>query len=151
MRLVLLGLVGYLVGGAAIVGGAAALLLFAVDVAITKVPVQQGAREVAPRVQMWLDRKAEALVYAERQKAAAVAEKERTEALRIKIPSAADHEAFARVRDQERRALEREMARSKDKPKRTTTQPSRQPSVPERADGSRVARGLYPDLHGRTE
>jgi hypothetical protein len=151
MRLVRLGLVGYLVGGAAIVAGAAALLLFAVDVATTMVPVQQSAREVAPRVQMWLDRKAEALVYAEREKAAAVAEKERTEALRVKVPSLADHEAFARVRDQERRALEREMARSKDKAKRTTTQPSRQPSVPERADGSRVARGYYPDLHGRTE
>ena len=148
MLLVLLHVFGYLVGAAAVVAGSAALLLFASDTAITMVPVQEGARQVAPRIQMWLDRKAEALVYADRENAAVLAEKDRTEALRVRISSAGDHEAFARVGDHKGRAPENKMARTKNKAKGATTQRSRPPSVPKQADGSRVARSHYPDLHG---
>jgi hypothetical protein len=91
MRL-LLGLLSYLIAAVA-VGGAAAFLFSAGESGVRMVPAQQETPKVAPRIQRWLDRNAEGLVYAEKEKADAFAEKERVEALRIKIPSTAELDA----------------------------------------------------------
>ena len=123
----LLGLLSYLIAAVAIVGGAATLLLSVVEPAITMVPAQQDARKVAPRIQAWLDRKVEGRAYAEKEKAAAIAEKEGAEARRMKSPATAELEAFARAHDDEKQAAERESAgRMKDKAKQETRKRSRQ-------------------------
>ena len=112
--------------------------------------------KVAPRVQAWLDRNAEGLVYAEKQKAAALAEQKRAEARRMKIPSTAELAAFALARDEERQAAERESAtRTKHTAKRDPGRRSRQLRDAEHAGPPRVAQGqssqYYPDLHGRSQ
>ena len=106
MRL-LLGLLSYLIAAVAVVSGAAAFLFSAAEPAVRMGLAQQETPKVAPRVQAWMDRNAEGLVYAEKEKAAAFAEKERAEALRIKIPSTAEHAAMARARDKEEKASRR--------------------------------------------
>jgi hypothetical protein len=153
MRL-LLGLLSYLIAAVAIGGGAAALLFSTVEPAVTMAPAQQDARKVAPRIQAWLDRKAEGLVYAEMEEAAAFAEQERAEARRMKIPSTAELAAFARAREEEKQAAEREIAgRVKDNAKREARRRSRQLRNAERAGRPRVAQEqslqYYPDVHGQ--
>jgi hypothetical protein len=77
-----------LVAAAVIASGTAAVLFVAAESAPRRpTAVQQKAPVVGPRVQAWLDRKAEEFAYAEKQKAAALAEKERAQALRVEIPS----------------------------------------------------------------
>ena len=152
----LLGLLAYLIAAIAIVGGAAAFVFSVVEPAVTTVPVQQEVRKVAPRVQAWLDRKAEGLVYAEMEKVAALAEQKRAEARRMKIPSTAELAAFALARDEERQAAERESAtRTKPTAKRDPGRRSRQPRDAEHAGPPRVAQGqslqYFPDLHGRSQ
>jgi hypothetical protein len=151
----LLGLLAYLIAAVAIVGGAAAFLLSAIEPGVTMAPARQDARKVAPRVQAWLDRKAEGRDYAEKEKAAASAEKKRAEARRMKIPSTAELAAFARARDEERQAAEREGAAwMKDNAKREARRRSRQLREAEHAGPPRVAQGQslqhFPDLHGRS-
>ena len=70
----------------------------------------------SPRIQAWLDRKAEGVAFAERERAAAQAERERADALRAKLAAAPQpyvapraQEARAQVTE-ERRAAERERA-----------------------------------------
>jgi hypothetical protein len=127
MRL-LFGLLSYLVAAVAIISGAAALLFSTVEPAVRTMQPQQEAPKVAPRVQAWLDRNAEGLVYAEKERAADVAGKERAEALRIRIPSTAEHAAMARARaNGEKQAVERESAtRTKESARREARRPSRQ-------------------------
>src|SRR5262245_28530725 len=92
------GLLSYLVAAVGVAGGAAALLLYAMQSMAGVAPTQQAvAKETAPRIQAWLDRKAESADYAAREEAAARAERERAEALRIKIPSAAEYADRARA------------------------------------------------------
>jgi hypothetical protein len=152
----LLGLLSYLIAAVAIVGGAATFVLSVVEPAVTMAPAQQEARKVAPRVQAWLDRKAEGRAYAETEKAVAIAEKERADARRMKSPATAELEAFARARDDEKRAAERESAgRMKDNAKQEARRRSRQLRDAERAGPPRVAQEqslqYYPDLHGRSQ
>jgi hypothetical protein len=151
----LLGLLAYLIAAVAIVGGAAAFLLVAVEPAVTMAPAQQNARKVAPRVQAWLDRKAEGRDYAEKEKAAASAEKKQAEARRMKIPSTAELAGFALARDEERQAAERESAaRKKDSAKRDGKRRPRELRDAERSGPPRVAQEqslqYFPDLHGRS-
>jgi hypothetical protein len=118
MRL-LLGLLSYLIAAVAIVGGAAAFLFSAGEPAVRMVTAQQETPKVAPRIQRWLDRNAEGLVYAE---------KERVEALRVKIRSTAENAAMAQARDKkEKQAAERESAtRTNESAKREAGRRSRQ-------------------------
>jgi hypothetical protein len=67
MRLIL-GLLSYLIAAVAIVSGASAFLSYAVEPGTRTVPAQQETPKMAPRVQAWLDRKAEGLVYAEKER-----------------------------------------------------------------------------------
>jgi hypothetical protein len=80
MRL-LINLVLCLIAAAVIASGTAAALIVTKELARGLAPAQQRAKapSVGPRVQVWLDRKAEEQAYAEKGKAAALAEKERKE------------------------------------------------------------------------
>src|SRR5262245_26492873 len=80
MRL-LINLVRCLVAAAVIAGGTAAALIVAKELVPRQAPPQQNSKEpiVGPRIQAWLDRKAEEQAYAEKENAAALAEKERKE------------------------------------------------------------------------
>ncbi len=73
-------------------------------------------RMSASRVQAWLDRKAEELAHAEREKAAAIAEQERAEALRVEIPPPAEPPAMARARNADEKHAVR-LKRAKSKPR----------------------------------
>jgi hypothetical protein len=128
MRL-LFGLLTYLIAVVAIVGGTAAFLSSVVEPVVRMGPAQQDTPKVAPRVQAWLDRNAEGLVYAEKEKTAAFAEQERAEALRITIPSMAEHSAMARAHDKEgKQTAQRESApRATERKKREAKRRSRQP------------------------
>jgi hypothetical protein len=151
MRLVV-GLLAYLIAAVAFVGAAAALLFTAAAPAVTMVTAPQDAPKVGPRVQAWLDRKAEGRLYAEMQRAAEVAERERAEARRVKASAPPDYVAFARARDEEKQA--EHAARKKDKSKREARKQSRQLRQAERAGSPRFAQeqslNYYPDLHGRS-
>jgi hypothetical protein len=154
MRL-LIGLLSYVLAAVAIVGGGAGLLLFSTTgEAVTVVPAQQEARKVSPRIQEWLDRKAEARAYAEREQAAALAEKERAEAARVKTSASAAHAAFARARADDQHAAERDsLAQRRDSAKREAKRRPRQlrvaqPSAPPQASHQQ---SYYPDLHGRSQ
>jgi hypothetical protein len=114
---VLLGLLAYLGAVTAIVGGAAA---------VVSLPPEPGARNAAarlapsatasPRIQAWLERKAEGVAFAEKERAAAQAERERADTLRAKLaatpaPYVAPRAQNAHAQDaDERRAAERERA-----------------------------------------
>jgi hypothetical protein len=93
----LINLVLCLVATAAIASGSAAVVFLVAESAPKKVALQHKGPKVGPRVQAWLDRKAEELAYAERENAAALAEKERAEALRVEVPSPAEAAVVARA------------------------------------------------------
>ena len=149
MRL-LIGLLSYLIAAAAIVGCAAAFLFSAVEPAVTMVPAQQETRKVAPRIQEWLDRKAEGRLYAEREKAALLAEKERAEVRRLKnsstaVPAAAlaraqvtEREGAAQIRDSAKRDAKRQSRPLRDAGSSGSPQASYQQPLQ-----------YYPDVHGR--
>ena len=92
----------------AIAGGAAGVLIHAAGSTTRMAPVPQEASVVAPRIQAWLDRKAEERAFAEREQAAAIAEQERLQALRVSIPSAPEQAVPAR--EAERRSAEQQEA-----------------------------------------
>jgi hypothetical protein len=96
MRL-LMNLVLCLIATVLIASGTAAVLFVVAESAPRKAPAQQKAPMVSPRVQAWLDRKAEELAYAEKEKAAALAERERAEAARVEIPPPAEPAPMARA------------------------------------------------------
>ncbi len=147
MRL-FLGLLSYLIAVVAIVSGAAAFLSYAVESGARTVAAQQETRKVAPRVQAWLDRKAEGLVYAEKEKAAALAEKERAEGLRMNVSPTAEQAAPAQLRE----AAERESAaRARESANREARRRSRQEQMEALAAYGSVpepARSSVPRLHG---
>jgi hypothetical protein len=151
MRL-FIGLIAYLIGSAALVAGSAAAVDLLATPYVARLWAELETRAVGPRVQMWLDRKAEEVVYAERRKAAERAEQERWAAIRakIKIPSATDYAAFARARDEDIEALERENAA---RAKREALQQARELRAAENAAAPRAvqpgASPHYPDIHGR--
>ena len=122
--------------------------------AVTSLLARPESKAVAPGIQAWLDREAEAIIYAKRARATSLAEEETWKALaaRIGIPTAADYAALAkahaehgrapeqevstRVRAEDRRALEREVSA------RTREEARRKPSGRRRgcAKGSRSQR-----------
>jgi hypothetical protein len=129
------GLLSYLVAAVGVAGGAAALLFYAMQSMAAVAPTRQAAaRETAPRIQVWLDRKAESADYAAREEAAARAERERAEALRIKIPSAAEYADRARALDteqQQARRRERAMMEAKEQARREARRRAREPARPD--------------------
>ena len=146
MRL-LIGLISYLIGSAILTVGAAIIIVVLATPAVTTVLSQKDTKVVAPRIQMWLDRQAEEAVYAERRKAAALAEAEKWKAIhaRIRIPMAAAHAAFAKARDEDQGELAREiLAQPKAKAPRQAIPASQVAPQPLRPAG-----GYYPDLHAR--
>jgi hypothetical protein len=142
MRL-LLGLLAYLGAAIAIVGGAAAVL---------SLPPESGARNAAtrpagsatasPRIQAWLERKAEGVAFAEKERAAAQAERERADALRAKL--AATPTPYVAPRAQEARA---QKARAQDADERRTAERERAARAKEsvRREARRRLRDLEAD------
>jgi|RhiMethySRZTD1v2_1073278.scaffolds.fasta_scaffold09748_11 hypothetical protein len=98
----------YVIAICAVAGGAAGVLIQGAGSAARMAPVPQEASVAAPRIQAWLDRKAEERAFVERERAAAIAEKERLQALRMSIPSASEQPVLAR--EAERRNAEQQEA-----------------------------------------
>jgi hypothetical protein len=130
MRLVL-ALLAYLVAVVAIGSGAAAVLSSIAEPGSRTATARQEATPTAsPRIQAWLERKAEGVAFAEKEKAAQLAERERAEALRAKLAATATPEpvAVSAARDNgERQAAERERAaRAKESARRDAARRLRQ-------------------------
>jgi hypothetical protein len=111
MRL-MINIVLCLVAVAVIASGTAAALIVAKELAPRRSPAQQQAKapSVGPRVQAWLDRKAEEHAYVQKENAAAsadkernekalLAEQERAEALRAQVPPPSEPAAMASARN----------------------------------------------------
>jgi hypothetical protein len=110
MRL-LVGLCLYLVA-VVTVGFAAAGLYSVVQPGVSTATVRHETSATAsPRIQAWLERKAEGVTFAEKEKAAALAARERAEALRASLAATPEPSAAPRPREsQETRAAGRERA-----------------------------------------
>ena len=115
----LLGLLVYVVAVVAIGSGAAALLSSMNEpVAGTATARREPTAAASPRIQAWLERKAEGVAYAEKEKAAAQAEREQADALRARLAATPEPYRAARAqpdapqtRDvKERHAAERDRA-----------------------------------------
>ena len=127
MRL-LLGLLAYLVAVVAIGSGAAAVLFSNAEPDARTATARQETPVVGPRIQAWLERKAEGVAFAEREKAAALAAREQAEALRAKLAATPEPALVTRAQeDDDRRGAERERAaRAKDSAKREARRRLRQ-------------------------
>jgi hypothetical protein len=122
MRLVL-GLLFYTAVVVALGSGAAAVLSsFKVYDAGHPTTWSEPTAIASPRIQAWLERKAEGVAFAEKEKAAAQAERERADALRAKLAATPDPVATRASNPsnvEERRGAERERtARARDGEKR---------------------------------
>jgi hypothetical protein len=119
MRL-LLGLLAYLAAVVAIGSGAVAILFSAQEPGPRTATARQETTTASPRIQAWLERKAEGVVFAEKEKAAALADRERADALRAKLAATPEPYVAPPAHDiEERRAAERERAaRAKESAKR---------------------------------
>src|SRR5262245_5656360 len=91
----LLAVLLYLAVAVAGIGGAAGFVIYAFRPAV--VAAEQEAPQVPPRIQMWQDRKADEKLHTDKQRAAALAEKEQTEKLRLRIMTPAADDAMAGV------------------------------------------------------
>jgi hypothetical protein len=116
MRL-LLGLLAYLAAIVAIVSGAAVVLSSTSEPGASKASARAEPTTIAsPRIQAWLDRKAEGVALAERERAAAQADRERADELRAKLAATPHSYVAARTQEpyahatEERRAADRERA-----------------------------------------
>jgi hypothetical protein len=114
MRL-LLGLLAYLAAIVAIVSGAAVVLSSTSEPGASKASARAEPTTIAsPRLQAWLDRKAEGVAFAERERAAAQADRERADELRAKLAATPQSYVAARTQEphatEERRAADRERA-----------------------------------------
>ena len=153
MRL-FIGLLAYLIGSAALALGAAALFVVLAEPAVTSLLARPESKAVAPRIQAWLDREAEAIVYAKRARATSLAEEETWKALaaRIRIPTTADYAALAKAHAEHGRAPEREVsARTREdarrKPARQAPRLREAPQVPPIQPAA--SQQQYPDIHAR--
>ena len=119
MRL-LLGLLAYLVAVVAIGSGAVALLFSAPEPSPRTATTLQETTTASPRIQAWLERKAGGVAFAEKEKATALADRERADALRAKLAATPEPYVAPRAHDiEERWAAERERAaRAKESAKR---------------------------------
>jgi hypothetical protein len=128
MRL-LVGLLSYLFAVVAI-GSAVAAVLFSVAEpgARTAKARQETTTTTSPRIQAWLERKAEGVAFAEKEKAVALAERERADELRAKLAAMPEPYVAPRAQDaEERQAAERERAaRAREKAKREARRQLRQ-------------------------
>jgi hypothetical protein len=106
----IVGLLIYLLAVVAVGSGATAVLsAMKESSARTAAARPEPTPVVSPRIQAWLERKAEGVTFAEKEKAAAQADRERADALRARL--AATPEPIALPRDvQDRRADHRERA-----------------------------------------
>jgi hypothetical protein len=126
MRL-LLGLLAYLIAIVAIGGGGAAVLYPALTPGAQTTAAQQHAPQISPRIQIWLERKAEGVTFAEREKAAVLAERERTDALRARLAAMPEPVAVTSAGDSGRKRPERErVAAAKESAKRDAIRRMRQ-------------------------
>jgi hypothetical protein len=109
MRL-LLGLLAYFVAAAAIGSGAVAILFSAPEPSPrTATARQETTTTASPRIQAWLERKAEGVTFAAKEKAAWLADRERADALRAKLAATPEPYVAPSAPDaQERRAAEPE-------------------------------------------
>ena len=120
MRL-LLGLLAYLVAVVAIGSGAVAILFSAPEPSPrTATARQETTATASPRIQAWLERKAEGVAFAEKEKAARLADRERADALRAKLAATPEPYVAPRANPSEERvAAERERAaRAKESARR---------------------------------
>jgi hypothetical protein len=158
MRL-LINLVLCLIAAAVIASGTAATVIVAKGLARGPPPAQQKAkaRVVRPRVQAWLDRKAEEQAYAEkgkvaalaeneRKEKAALAEKERAEALRAQVPSPSETAARASARNAEERQAAARLERAR-RAKQATQQEAKRRLRLQQAEAER-AFGYAPERRG---
>ena len=106
------GLLIYLLAVVAIGSGAAAVLSGMKELsARTAAARPEPTPLVSPRIQAWLERKAEGVAFAEKEKAAAQAERERADALRAKLAATPEPLVLPGTRDaEEGRADRRERA-----------------------------------------
>jgi hypothetical protein len=110
----LLGLLAYLAAMVAIVSGAAAVLSSTSDPSASKASARPEPTTIAsPRIQAWLDRKAEGVAYAERERAAAQADREKADELSAKL--AATPQPYVAPRAQEARAQATEERRDAER------------------------------------
>jgi hypothetical protein len=111
MRL-LLGLLAYLVAVVAIGSGAVAILFSAPEPSPrTATARQETTTTASPRIQAWLERKAEGVAFAEKEKATGLADREWADALRAKLAATPEPYVAPHARDDgERRAADRERA-----------------------------------------
>jgi hypothetical protein len=108
MRLVL-GLLAYIAAVVAVGSGAAAVLSSLKESDARNATVRSEPTPMAsPRIQAWLERKAEGVAFAEKEKAAAQAERERADALRAKLAATPDPVATRPSNSEEKRGVERE-------------------------------------------
>jgi hypothetical protein len=110
MRL-LVGLLSYCVAVAAIGSAVAALLYLVVEPAARTTARQGNPATASPRIQAWLERKAEGVAFAEKQKVEAQAERERADELRAKLAAAPEQYVAPRAQaSEDRRGSERARA-----------------------------------------
>lgn len=108
MRL-LVGLCLYLVAVVTVGVAAAGLYSVAQPGVPTATVRHETTATASPRIQAWLERKAEGVAFAEKEKAAALADRERAEALRTSLAATPEPSAAPRPRESEKpRAAERE-------------------------------------------
>ena len=100
----IVGLFMYLLTVVAIGSGAAAVLSGMKESnARTAAARPEPTPVVSPRIQAWLERKAEGVAFAEKEKAAAQADRERADALRAKLAETPEPLALPRTRGSEER------------------------------------------------
>ena len=153
--------VGFLIYVLAVVaigsGGAAVLSAMKESSGRTAAARPEPTLLVSPHIQAWLERRAEGVAFAEKEKAAAQADRERADALRARLAATPEPLASPRIRDaEERRADHRERAapareRVKREARRRFNEPQREARP--RSNESRPAYGYasehrwlsYPD------
>jgi hypothetical protein len=148
MRL-LLGLLVYLTAVVAIVSGAAVLSSTSEPGASKASARPEPTTIASPRIQAWLDRKAEGVAYAERERAAAQADRERADALRAKL--AATPQPYVAPRAQEARAQVTEERRAAERERAARAKEAERERVARAKESARrEARRRQRDLEART-
>jgi hypothetical protein len=150
MRLVL-GLLAYLFVVVAVGSGAVAIVSSLTEPsARTAVARSEPTAMASPRIQAWLERKAEGVAFAEKEKAAAQAERERADALRARLAATPDPVAVARTRDNgEKQAAEYQRAeraaRAKESAKREARRLRQMEAQAAYGYAAEPRRSAYPD------
>jgi hypothetical protein len=158
MRL-LMALLAYLAAVVAIGSGAVGVLFFAPEPSSrTATARQETTTTASTRIQAWLERKAEGVAFAEQEKAAALADRERADALRTKLAETPEPYVAPRTRyepyvaprtrySEERGAAERERAARVRQSARREARPRRRDLEADATYGyaAPLRRPSYPD------